>query len=115
MTATYTTRVPLYGTKLRLRVTNDEAVFTKHGMIDAEACVVPTTEPYSLTVLLRPGASPGTVAHEALHVVRRALERAGVRFNSSTEETYAYTLDWVVEWLTKKLLPHAKTKTAQAS
>lgn len=111
MTATFSTRVPLYGTRLRLKIA-EQPEFDKEGLSDCAACVLTTDEPFALTVLLRPRAAPGTVAHEALHVTRRALERAGVRFNASTEETYAYTLDWVVEWLTAKLNSHANSKTA---
>jgi hypothetical protein len=67
-------------------------------MSQAEACVL-SEEPYVI-VMLRREAPPGTVAHEALHATKRALEFAGVRFSAATEEVYAYTLDWVVTWLT---------------
>lgn len=112
MTRTFSTCVPLFNTKLRLKVTDDEAMFTKHGLDNAEAGVVELEKPYRILILLRPSAARGTVAHEALHVTKRSLERAGVTFVDATEETYAYTIDWVVEWLTSKLQSNAQSKTA---
>lgn len=107
MSLSYSTTVPLYSVKLQLRITDSSTIFEREGLPDACAGVVTRSKPFSLLVLLRPGASAGTIAHEALHVVRRVLERAGIAFSASTEETYAYLLDWTVEWLTKKAQNHA--------
>jgi hypothetical protein len=46
---------------------------------------------------------PGVIAHEALHATCSSLARCGLQMTDSSEETYAYYLDWLVEKIHKEL------------
>lgn len=68
----------------------------------AEALTFPP-EDGRIRLLLKKDASPGLIAHECLHVVKFALEAAGIRFRTSTEEAYAYSLGDLVDWVSERL------------
>jgi hypothetical protein len=75
-----------------------DARITKMPSTNADACVYNTLLGRSY-IFLKNTSPPGTVAHEAWHVVRNIFTYVGVK--KFDDETVAYHLDYLVEAIYK--------------
>lgn len=48
-------------------------------------------------ILLNPDTSNGVIAHESFHCVVRVMKIIGGKLSNSSEESYAYLLDYLVD------------------
>lgn len=52
---------------------------------------------YGVFMLFRPDASPGFVAHEAVHAANYIMAHKGLRADLNNDEPQAYLTEWVVD------------------
>lgn len=65
---------------------DDEALF-----------VYKSTNPTNIAIRLRDTLRPEIIAHEALHATAYILRYVGIRFTKTSEEAYAYLLQYIIE------------------
>lgn len=46
----------------------------------------------------------GVCAHEALHIAFRTLNHCGIKLDNSTNETFAYLVEWITKCILKTQL-----------
>lgn len=109
-----TLRVPLYGARVRAfaaetaRAARDAAA-RRPGLAELPSLAgdddgaLLRTPAGDLVLALPLDASPGLLAHEALHAAVAVLERAGVPVSAKADEAIAYLLAWIVDELSKWL------------
>lgn len=64
-------------------------------------CFRHNKKPFTYVIVLSKNASPGTIAHEALHAANYCLQDAGVEVTTQNDEAQAYLLGWVVKQIYK--------------
>ena len=100
-------KVPLYGARVRAfaaetaRAARDAAArrFAELPALAADDAAAVLRAGDEVVAVLPLDASPGLVAHEALHLAVAVLERAGVPVSAKADEAVAYVLQWLVDEL----------------
>ena len=106
-----TTKIPLYGGKLRIIQTESFVDIAKQKgfnkqFINSEAAVFHEDDDGLLQcfVVFKTGdVSNKIIAHEALHVVSIIFDHIGAKMDLDNDEPQAYLLGWVVEQCDKTL------------
>jgi hypothetical protein len=101
----YREQFPLFH-GVALTVVRCEDIMALHGLeIDncemsptgiTEAMAFYNTGTANVVLLLKPNATPGTIAHEALHAVFAMGKITGLYPDNNSEEAFAYAIGWVV-------------------
>lgn len=102
-------KIPIYNFKVKLALVESVEDYTKtsHELGDYRAVVVDTADEKdhsALVIFTNSGIRPNTIAHEAFHIVCLVAKHIGIQLNDSSEEAYAYLLDWLVRQLTINLI-----------
>lgn len=102
-----------------------DAILSPEGFGDlsdrepAARCLTTRRDGYFITsIWLNPAASIAIVAHEAFHATFYVMERAGVTLTDSSQEAFAYYLEWLMRGILACLdgsTPPAPPVTLEAS
>lgn len=107
--------VPIYRCTLRLVVAGDnkrlsELCETMWGEADKNdaihrACTMNNIGKWREIVILFDGSElcNSVIAHEAAHAADFIIERTGAEANGANKEPRAYLLQWIVDWVDRKL------------
>lgn len=99
----YRTTVPIYGTLLRLVVTDDVKGFAQKNCAD-------NSEPVALTawvkgvlhiVIPQGKKTIGVVAHEVVHAAAEVLDHHGAKWNKFNQEPLCYLVGWMMDWINR--------------
>jgi hypothetical protein len=98
------TYVPLYDISLRLIVTTsvDESAEIR-GFTRGDYEAVTIRYKGKLYIVVTKNATPGTIAHEAIHAAAEILHKVGVKFGFSNQEPLSYLSGWITDWVVKKI------------
>lgn len=90
-----TIRIPLYFERLKIVVTDtlekpeyeSYVLFQKKGLV----------------LHIKPNASAGVIAHEAVHIANHVFKQCGIIPDLDNDEPQAYLIGWLVNQITKFL------------
>ena len=97
---TYSTKVPLYGTSLRLTVSNDvPSYFKANTKEDGNPLAFTAWIKGVITVVIAPDTTVGVIAHEVVHAAAEVLDHHGAKWGASNQEPLCYLVNWIADWI----------------
>ena len=97
----YRTTVPIYGTILKLVVTDDVIGFSKKYSDDTSPVAFTAWIKGILHIVVPNKKALGVVAHEAVHTAAEVLDHHGVKWSKSNQEPLCYVVGWIIDWIYK--------------